>query len=237
MCEATGTAAGGVQQEGSSEESMDYGVAKQAAIPPPVEWGGPKSFNIKKSEITDIIPRYHEKLPPKVKKNNWLPTPDMVLPQETFDDHAADTMAKAGLYTWTVGEANTSADRWRYVGQAGEVVKGGSLADSEVRMYSAQGFRLLTRHSGPKGQPLTDAELKREMDENTALIGKLAAWTQAGLKANYATRSDQQRSLDMSTQVVFHSAGYNVNTLTNTVQPRADKAPTSEDGSPETYAV
>ena len=57
--EATGTAAGEVQQTtSSSEESMELEVANQVAIPPPVEWGGPRTFDIRTSEITDIVPRW-----------------------------------------------------------------------------------------------------------------------------------------------------------------------------------
>ena len=57
--EATGTAASEVQQTtSSSEESMELEVANQVAIPPPVEWGGPRTFDIRTSEITDIVPRW-----------------------------------------------------------------------------------------------------------------------------------------------------------------------------------
>ena len=149
--EAPGTAAGVAQQPADSdEESLEEQVAPQVAIPPPVEWGGPRTFDITRSEITDLVPRLHEKPPPKVKKNRWLPTPDTVLPCETFDELAADTMTKAGLYTWTLGEANTSGDPWKYVGPAGEVVKGEQLNMGEVRMYYANGFRLLSKGSADR---------------------------------------------------------------------------------------
>ena len=68
-------------------------------------------------------------------------------------------------------------------------------------------------------------QIRRECDRNTATLCKISAWTRAGLKAHYDTRTEDQKRIDRSASVVFHSAGTNVNTVTDTVQPRADKSP------------
>merc|ERR1711873_396789 len=67
-----------------------------------------------------------------------------------------------------------------------------------------------------------------ELDANTALISKIATWMKAGLTASYAHKQDDSQKLDWKVKTVFHSAGYSVNTMTGTVQPRVDCKDPSE---------
>ena len=66
------------------------------------------------------------------------------------------------------------------------------------------------------------------MGANTALVSKVAAWTKAGLTASYAHKQDDSQKLDWRVKTVFHTAGYSVNTMTGTVQPRVDCKDPSE---------
>ena len=72
-------------------------------------------------------------------------------------------------------------------------------------------------------------QLKQEMDRNTAIIGKISAWTRAGIKAHYVTKTEDQKRIDRGATVVFHPASTNVNTVTNAAQPKADKTPPNSD--------
>ena len=132
----------------------------------------------------------------RASRSRWVPTPDHVLPTETFDEHAADTMMKAGLYTWTVGEANRTEDKWQFVANTGDVARGEALVEGETHLYSTKAYRLLSKAAGPKGKPPSKEQLKQEMAENTALISKIASWTRAGLTANYVHKTEDQKSID-----------------------------------------
>ena len=75
-------------------------------------------------------------------------------------------------------------------------------------------------------------QLKRVLDENTALISKISSWTREGMRAHYVPMSASQRSIRHAAPIEFLHSGYEVNTVTNTVQRRADKLrPGDEDDS------
>ena len=219
--------------EEPNEQPLILAKASHAAIPPPPILGGPSGWC--RSEIVDAAPRWLDREPEKAKKkkkSRWIATPDCVLPTETFDEHAKDTMMKSGLYTWTVGSANETGDKWKYIASTGDVVKGDAVVEGESRIYSARAYQLLSKAAGPKDKPATQEQLRQELDANTALISKVATWTKAGLTANYAHKQDDSQKLDWKVKTVFHSAGYSVNTMTGAVQPRMNSGDSSSDSEP-----
>ena len=135
---------------------------------------------------------------------------------------------KSGLYTWIVGSANETGDKWKFIASTGDVAKGDVLVEGESQIYSAQAYQLLSKAAGPKNKPATQEQLRQELDANTALISKVATWTKAGLAASYAHKQDDSQKLDWKVRTVSYSAGYSVNTMTGTVQPRVDCEDPSE---------
>ena len=179
---------------------------------------------------TNLIPRWQDGQAPKTKKSKWYPAPDTILECETLDEHATETMLKSNLYTRTIGEGNRSNDKWKYVANTGEVLKGDPLDWGTQRLYSVNSFNLLSKCASRKADPrMDDDQLRQECDENTATISKISMRTLDGLKAHFVTKTENQKRIDRGAAVVFHPADTSVNTVTNTVQLRADKTPPSSD--------
>ena len=127
--------------------------ATRVTLTPAAEVNRPSDW--RRSEIVDVAPRWQGREPEqtkKKKKSRWNATPDCVLLTEPFDEHAKDTMMKSGLYTWTVGSANETSNKWKFIASTGDVAKGDVLVEGESQIYSAQAYQLLSKAAGPKNK-------------------------------------------------------------------------------------